>query len=100
MDVTQSPAFMVGVLGLGTLQIVSLYTSTAPSLQELRDAEPGDDRARQQLMDANIIVGTTTLIIAAMAAAVLNSGWPLLLFVGGLGLVMLWHHLVLYGEVL
>lgn len=100
MDIEQSPGLMVGVLGLGMLQIVSLYQQTAPSLQELRAAPVGDDSARQQLMDANIIVGATVAVVTIMSAYFTGSVWPIVFFGGGLAMVALWHNLVLYGEVI
>lgn len=98
MNIEQSPTIMVGILGLGMLQIIGLYEQTAPSLQELRSAPPFDDTARQQLMDANIIVGVTTVVVAAMATIVTQSVWPLVFYLGGLGMVALWHYLVMTGE--
>lgn len=95
MDVSQSPGLVVGVLGLGMLQIVSLYEGTAPSVKELRESPVGDVTNREALMDADILVGGATAIVIIVATVATKSSLPLLLFGGGLAFVSFWHHLVL-----
>lgn len=95
MKVTESPALFVGVLGLGFLQVVGLYESAAPKLKDTRGAPPGDISVRQQLLDADILIGGTTLIVAIAASVVMKSTWPIVFLFGGFVLVSSWHHMVL-----
>lgn len=89
---------MVGVLGLGLIQIVTLYEQTGPSLQDLRNADPGNDLARQHLQDTNILVGTVVAVVAIVASVVSRSVIPLIMFLGGFFAVAYWHSMVLYGK--
>lgn len=95
MKLSDSPSLFVGVLGLGFIQVVGLYESTAPDLVELRTKPSGDDSARQHLLDADILVGFTTAIVAVSASFVMNSAWPMLWLFGGFIGVSAWHHLIL-----
>jgi len=95
MKLTESPELFVGVLGVGLLGVVQLYENTAPSLAELREHQPGTLVARQALMDADLIIGGTTLIVALASALTMRSLWPMFFFFGGFIFVSGWHHLVL-----
>lgn len=93
-----SPQLIVGVFGLGALQLASLYEQAAPSLQEMREMEVGDDKGRQHLMDANILIGSYALIISAVAYYATGSVMALLLFTGIVSLAAFWRYMVLYSE--
>lgn len=97
MNISQQPSLAVGVLGLGLLQIVSLYEATAPSLQELRSAPDGDTTRRQELLDSTILVGSVTAFVAVIATVATRSALPATIFLGGLGIVAFWHYLVLHS---
>lgn len=95
MKLADSPSLFVGVLGLGFIQVVGLYESTGPDLATLRTKPQGDDAARQELLDADILVGFTTAVVAVSASFVMNSAWPMVWLFGGFCAVSAWHHLVL-----
>lgn len=95
MKLTQQPQLAVGVLGLGMLQIVSLFESTAPSLQELRSSPENDAARKQELLDATLIVGTLTVFVSVIANLATNSVLPGFIFIGGLSIVAAWHYMVL-----
>lgn len=93
-----SPNLIVGVFGLGAIQLASLYEATAPSLKEMRGSDPDSIIAKQQLLDANIIVGSFTLVLAGLAYYATKQVTPPLLFIGAVGGAMVWRYMVLYAE--
>lgn len=97
MKVTDSPSVFVGILGLGLIQVVGLYETSAPSLKELRQLPEGDITGEQALMDADLMIGSIVLIVSITAATVLDSFWPILFLFGGFLTVAGWHHLVLHS---
>lgn len=97
MMVTKRPELAVGVLGLGLLQIVSLFETTAPSLEQLRGASDGDTTEAQNLLDATILVGSVVVFVAFIATISTGSSLPAFIFIGGFGLVATWHYLVLHS---
>lgn len=97
MNVEGSPSVFIGLLGFGALNVISLYTGTAPKLRDIRgrDSTEDADVGRQQLLDADIIVGGAAALIAIASSAVLKSVWPMVFLLGGFVLVSGWYHLVL-----
>lgn len=57
----------LSLAGLVVWQVHSAYTSTAPSLADLRDAHRDDTGSRQALMDCDILIGG--LVVASGAIA-------------------------------
>jgi hypothetical protein len=97
MKLTQRPELAVGVLGLGLVQIVSLYEATAPSLSELRHSPEGHLSRQQELMDATILVGSVTAFLAVLSSYATKSFLPAAVFLGGFAIVAGWHYLVLHS---
>lgn len=97
MNISERPELAVGVLGLGLIQVTSLFLNAAPNLQELRGAREGDSTKKQELLDATIIVGSITSFVAIVATYATKSALPAFIFLGGLGIVAAWHYLVLYS---
>lgn len=95
MNISQRPELAVGILGLGLVQIVSLYETTAPSLSELRNSPEGALSKKQELMDATIIVGSVTAFLAILSSYATKSLLPATIFLGGFAIVAGWHYLVL-----
>lgn len=95
MNIAANPGLTVGVLGLGTIQVIGLYINTAPKLSDLRSQDPGNIVGRQDLLDADLLIGTSTALLAILASWVTHSPAPLLILLSGLGLVMYWYHSVL-----
>ena len=93
-----SPQVMVGLFGLGALQLAGLYEQTAPTLQEMRGMEPGNDVGRQQLLDANIIVGSFAVLLSLIAYHATGSVLPLVFFVGTVAMAASWRYMILYSE--
>jgi hypothetical protein len=77
------------------MQIVSLFEATAPSLQDLRSEPEGSTKGRQELMDADIVVGGIVALVAVAATYATASVLPVIMFGGAFAIVSLWHHLVL-----
>jgi hypothetical protein len=96
MDI-KNPHLLVGVFGLGMVQIVSLYENTAPSLQEVRQMQPGDVAGRQELLDTNLIVGSITALVAIMSWYATGSALPFVMLMSAFAMVAGWRYLVLYS---
>lgn len=94
---TPKPELVVGVLGLGLVQLISLYEQTAPSLAELRHSDQSHIGRQQELMDATILVGSVTAFLAIMGTYATKSTLPGFVFVGGFAVVAGWHYLVLHS---
>lgn len=97
MSALERPELAVGVLGLGLVQIVSLYEATAPSLSELRSSPQGHLPRQQELLDATILVGSVTAFLAIIATYATKSSLPAVVFIGGFAVVAGWHYLVLHS---
>lgn len=89
-----SPILSLAVMG-GVVATVQLYNDTAPSLQGLRSRPPNDPTGRQQLLDADLLVGTTVLIAGAFASWGVSSWVPLLALMIVFAVSSIWHHAVL-----
>lgn len=88
------------LLGLAAFQLADTWTKTAPSLSEIRAAQPdGDPLAyaamRQKLMDADMSVGTTAVVIGLVVSILTRD--PSALVVMLLVFVALsgWQHAIL-----
>jgi hypothetical protein len=95
MKLEGNPGLTIGVLGLGSLQIVNMYMNAAPSLDTLRHRGQDDNRARQELLDADLLVGGLAAGILGLAYWTTGSVIPVLIIGGILTLTMGWYHLIL-----
>jgi len=79
----------------GILAVPSAYGSLGPSLQGLRSRDTSDVTGRQQLMDADIIVGGTAALAGTLTSLISHSWYPLVALFGTFLIVSAWHHIVL-----
>lgn len=96
MDHTRlAPGVMVAVLGLTVVGLVQVYVEVAPSLVDVRAADPGSVAMRQHLMDADYLVGGLALLLAAVSSVYLRDPLPAALVGIAVGGTAWWHHDVL-----
>lgn len=93
-EVDTSHASMLAVLGLTTVELVKLWQTTAPSLEDVRAAPPGDMAIQQRLMDANYLGAGLALLIGGTTSMLLKSWLPLIMALGSVVLVSQWHQMV------
>lgn len=87
----------IGALGVLGFQLYDMWDKAAPSLEECRQALPGDFVVGQKLRDANVTVGSLALVIGLLIAALSRSITPLLVILIVFGAVSFWHHDVYRG---
>lgn len=91
-------AFVTGFMGLAAFEIWKVYDKNAPTLTELRAAEPGDIGIRQRQLDADLAVGTLALFLG-VAFAYMTKNWAvLILTVAIIGTLSSWRWSILAAE--
>ncbi len=91
-------AVSLTVVSLAGFQFLNTWNNNAPSLSELRGAPPGDVSMKQRLIDADVMVGGTALILGGALSIMTHDNTPLVIMLTLFGSVALWHHIVLNGE--
>lgn len=86
------------VVGIAGFQLLQAWNNNAPSLAECRSAPAGDPTTKQQLIDADILVGSAALILGVSVAYMTGDKTALAVMAALFGTTALWHHLVLNGS--
>lgn len=86
------------VVGLAAYQLWDAWNKNAPSLAELRAAGGHDLGTAQQLLDAEMTVGTLAGIIGLTFLALTGRWNVLLIMVLIFATLSLWHHAVLNSD--
>lgn len=98
MKLTQVDApVAVGIAGLAVWSLYSNYTNTAPSLADLRTALPDETALRQQLLDCDVLVGSTALLAGGAVGYMTRSMVPVILVALAFAVVSYYHHAALRG---
>lgn len=92
------PQAAAAVVGLAAFELWKVWGNNAPSLSQVRAAPPGDDTIRQQLMDADITVGSLALIIGGTFAVLTRDMTALIIMLVMFGLLSFFHHWVLAAD--
>lgn len=82
-------------LGLGAFQLAEVWHNSAPTLAELRNADPLETVVRQQLMDADYTVGTLAVAVGLIITLLTHDITPLLVLLALFGILSIWSHQVL-----
>lgn len=85
----------LSVAGLAGFQLLQAWNANAPSLRDVRDAQPGDPVLKRQLIDADILVGGTAIILGSTIAILTKDDTALTVMVVMFGTTSLLHHYVL-----
>lgn len=92
------PQAAAAVVGLAAFELWKVWGSSAPSLADVRGAEPGDVGIRQRLMDADITVGSLAIIIGVTLAILMRDATALIIMIVIFGALSFFHHWVLAAE--
>lgn len=85
----------IAALGLAVVETIKIYQDTAPSLREMRCAEPGDFTSRQLILDADMLGLVVVLAIGGGGALLVRRWYPLLLAGAALLMISAYYRSVL-----
>ena len=86
------------VVGLAAFELWKAWGNNAPALSTVRSAPPGDITVRQQLMDADITVGSLAVIIGVAMAILTKDMTALIILMVVFGALSFFHHWVMDAE--
>jgi Flp pilus assembly protein TadB len=92
------PGAAAAVVGIASYNLWNAWQSTAPSLADLRKADPSDIGVRQKLLDANLTVGTLAFVIAVTLAILTKDITVCLIMAVFFITLTMWHNAVLNAE--
>jgi hypothetical protein len=92
------PQAAVAVVGLAAIELYKLWGSNAPSLADVRTAEPGCISTRQKLLDAEIQVGSMALIIGTVLAVLTRDMTALIVMLVIFAALSFLHHWIMAAE--
>jgi hypothetical protein len=96
-ELTPQTLAALGLTGVAVWQVHGAYTSTGPSLHDLRNASMFDTSVRQSLMDCDVLVGILAVASGGLAWYVTRSPVPAIVILSSFLLVSGYHHLVMHG---
>jgi hypothetical protein len=85
----------VAAISVAVVEIFRLYRETAPSLESIRRASPGDYIMRQLILDADMLGLIVVLAIGGGAAYLSKKIYPLLLAGASLAMISGYYRMVL-----
>lgn len=86
------------VIGVAAFQLWTVWNNNAPTLAEMREAEPGDITVKQKLLDAEISVGSLALIVGTAFTIMTKNYTALVIMLVVFGMLAIWAHQVLAAE--
>ena len=86
------------VIGAAAFSLWEAWGRNAPSLSEVRGADPGDIAIRQRMLDANITVGSMAVIIGVSFAVLTRDVTALVIMLVVFGSVSFLHSWMLAAE--
>lgn len=97
-DLIGDRGLIAATLGFTTMEMVKLWQNAAPTLEEVRAADPGDIMIEQRFMDANHLVAGIALMVGGAVSWLSKSWLPLLLALGSASFISWWFRQVLYSD--
>lgn len=85
----------IAAISLGVVEIFRLYRDTAPTLEAIRRAPPGDYVMRQLILDADMLGLILVLAVGGGATYLTRRGYPLVLSIASLALISMYYRMVL-----
>lgn len=86
------PQVAVAVVGFATFELWKIWIDSAPSIADCRKSAPNDLAAKQQLYDADLVVGTLAVIIGTAYAVISKNATVLILLIVMFGALSFFHH--------
>ncbi len=91
----ESDSVAIAAISLASAEIFRAYRETAPSLEEIRCASPGDYHYQQLILDADMLSGIMLAMIGGSIALITGRIYPLVFGAIGLTAVSLYYRSVL-----
>ena len=92
------PGIAASVIGLAAFELIRTWRDIAPELSELRHAQAGDTSMRQRLMDADILIGSVSIVLG-VAFGLLTQDWTaLVIMLLIFSMMSFWYHQVNAAE--
>lgn len=85
----------IAALGLAVVETVKIYCNAAPTLADIRKAEPYDFQTRQLILDADMLGLVVVLALGGGGAIMVRRWYPLLLAAMALLLISAYYRSVL-----
>lgn len=92
------PQVAITVVGVAGFQLLQAWNANAPSLSEIRSADPDNVTVRQRLMDADFMVGGLAVLLGVTFGYLTHDMTALIVMLVMFGTVSAWHHAVLNAE--
>lgn len=86
------------LMGLTTVSLINVWQSVAPTLQDVRDAPPGDPMIAQRMLDANYLGVSLAVFIGGTTSFLVKSWVPVIMAVGSVYIVSEWHSWILNSQ--
>lgn len=93
-----APEVATAVIGLAGFELLKAWNNAAPSLAQMRECEPGNVTMKQQLIDADFMVGGLAVILGVSYALISHDVTALVVMLVIFGSVSFWYHSVLNAE--
>lgn len=85
----------LAALSLAVVEVFRIYRETAPSLETIRRAPPGDYVTSQLILDADMLGAIVVVAIGGGAAYLTKKMYPLVLGMAGLATISAYYRSVL-----
>lgn len=92
------PQAAAAVIGLAGFQLLQAWNANAPTLADVRAAPAGDVGIRQQLMDANFLVGGMAVILGTTFAVMTKDATALFVMLAVYGGTAVWYSMVCHAD--
>lgn len=98
MPVILEKEVSIAAIGLTVFSLYQTWQNAAPTMADLRAADKDNRGIRAQLLDAEILIGSITVLIAVALAWYTKDKASLILLVATFLILSLWSHAVLNSE--
>lgn len=88
-------AVAFAALGVAVIESIKIYCDTAPSLKEIRLADPGDFQTRQLILDADMLGLIVVVALGGGGGLLVHKWYPLLLAAAAVLLISAYYRSVL-----
>ena len=94
MEAKLDEGVAIAAIGLAVMESIKIYCNTAPSLKDIRSAQPYDYQTSQLILDADMLGIVVVLALGGGGAFMVRRWYPFLLAAGALLLVSAYYRSV------
>jgi len=95
---TERDLVVASVSALVLFEIWKAYENNAPTIADLRAAQPGDNAMKQRLLDTDFTVGSIALAVGVVFATKAKDSSLLVIIAALLMALSFWRYEILEGE--